>query len=122
MSTDTKQMDAVVLQAAGSPAQALAYRSEPVPQPGPGEVLVEVHAAGVNPFDVTIASGMLGTPLPMIPGGDYAGIVVSDGDHAGQQVWGSAWAQEWRRALPGRARTRATSHFPRGRCHASLSG
>jgi NADPH:quinone reductase-like Zn-dependent oxidoreductase len=93
MFTETKQMDAVVLQAAGSPAQALAYRSEPVPQPGPGEVLVEVHAAGVNPLDVTIASGMLGTPLPMIPGGDYAGIVVSDGDHAGQQVWGSVWAQ-----------------------------
>jgi NADPH:quinone reductase-like Zn-dependent oxidoreductase len=36
---------------------------------------------------------MLGTPLPMILGGDYAGVVVSDGDHAGQQVWGSAWAQ-----------------------------
>jgi NADPH2:quinone reductase len=43
----------------------------------------------VNPLDVVNAAGRLGTPLPMIPGGDYAGIVVSGGDHAGQEVWGS---------------------------------
>jgi len=88
-SSNGKQMDAVVIQASGPPAQSLAYRPEPVPEPGPGEVLVEVHAAAVNPLDVANAAGLLGTPLPMIPGGDYAGIVVSDGDHAGQQVWGS---------------------------------
>jgi NADPH:quinone reductase-like Zn-dependent oxidoreductase len=82
-------MDAVVIQASGPPAQSLAYRSVPVPQPSPGEVLVEVHAAAVNPLDVANAAGRLGTPLPMIPGGDFAGIVVSDGDHAGQHVWGS---------------------------------
>ena len=93
MTTDTKQMDAVVLKASGSPAQALTHRSEPVPRPGPGEVLVEVHAAAVNPLDVVIASGMLGTPVPVIPGGDFAGIVVSDGDRAGQEVWGSGWSQ-----------------------------
>ncbi len=89
MSTDTKQMDAVVIEASGAPAQSLAYRSEPVPEPGPGEVLVEVHAAAVNPLDVVNAAGYLGTPLPVVPGGDYAGVVVSDGDHAGQEVWGS---------------------------------
>jgi NADPH:quinone reductase len=88
-SNNEQHMDAVVIRASGSPAQSLAFRSEPVPEPGPGEVLVEVHAAAVNPLDVVNAAGMLGTPLPMIPGGDYAGIVVSDGDHAGQQVWGS---------------------------------
>ena len=84
-----QQMEAVVLQAGGAPAQSLAYRSEPVPEPGPGEVLVEVHAAAVNPLDIANAAGLLGTPLPMIPGVDFAGIVVSDGDHAGQEVWGS---------------------------------
>jgi NADPH:quinone reductase-like Zn-dependent oxidoreductase len=52
-------------------------------------VLVEVHAAAVNPLDVVNALGLLGTPLPMIPGGDFAGIVVSDGGHTGQEVWGS---------------------------------
>jgi NADPH:quinone reductase len=89
MPTGTQQMDAVVIAASGPPTQSLAYRSEPVPEPGPGEVLVEVHAAAVNPLDVANAAGRLGTPLPVIPGGDYAGIVVSGGDHAGQEVWGS---------------------------------
>jgi Glyoxalase-like domain/Alcohol dehydrogenase GroES-like domain len=88
-SHEQQQMNAVVIQASGPPAQSLAYRSEPVPEPGPGEVLVEVHAAAVNPLDVANAAGLLGTPLPMIPGVDFAGIVVSDGDHTGQEVWGS---------------------------------
>lgn len=91
MSTYTRQqqMDAIVIQASGPPAQSLAYRPEPVPEPVPGEVLIEVHAAAVNPLDVANAAGRLGTPLPMIPGVDFAGVVVSDGDHTGQEVWGS---------------------------------
>ncbi|MGH2940994.1 MAG: quinone oxidoreductase family protein [Solirubrobacterales bacterium] len=88
--SNEQQMEAVVIQAAGPPAQSLAIRSEPVPEPGPGEVLVEVHAAAVNPLDAVNALGLLGTPLPMIPGVDFAGVVVSDGDRAGQEVWGSA--------------------------------
>jgi NADPH:quinone reductase-like Zn-dependent oxidoreductase len=92
-----QQMDAVVMQAGGPPAQALVVRSEPVPVPGPGEVLVEVHAAGVNPFDVFIATGGLGSPLPMIPGIDFAGVVVSDGDLNGQEVWGSQAYLSWKR-------------------------
>jgi NADPH:quinone reductase-like Zn-dependent oxidoreductase len=87
--TEQRQMDAVVIEGSGPPAQSLAYRCEPVPEPGPGEVLVEVHAAAVNPLDVVNAAGLLGTPLPVIPGGDYAGIVVSGGGQAGQEVWGS---------------------------------
>src|SRR5262249_43896428 len=94
---EQQQMDAVVVQPSGPPAQSLAYRSDPVPRRGPGEVLVEVHAAAVNPLDVANAAGLLGTPLPMIPGVDFAGIVVSDGDHTGQQVWGSGPALGIRR-------------------------
>lgn len=89
MPTDTDQMEALVIHASGSPAQSLAYRREPVPTPGPGEVLVEVHAAAVNPLDIVNVAGRLGTPLPVIPGGDYAGVVVSDGEHAGREVWGT---------------------------------
>ena len=36
MPTETKQMDAVIIQASGPPAQSLVFRSEPVPEPGPG--------------------------------------------------------------------------------------
>ena len=77
MTKTEQQMDAVVIRASGPPAQALVVRSEPVPEPGPGEVLVEVHAAGVNPLDLANTAGLLGTPLPMIPGVDFAGIVVA---------------------------------------------
>jgi NADPH:quinone reductase-like Zn-dependent oxidoreductase len=90
MAKTQQQMDAVVIQGSGSPAQALAVRSEPLPEPGPGEVLVEMHAAAVNPLDLANTAGLLGTPLPMIPGVDFAGVVVSDGYLSGQEVWGSA--------------------------------
>ena len=88
-SEEQQRMDAVVIQASGPPAESLAVRSEPVPEPGLGEVLIEVHAAAVNPLDAVNALGLLGTPLPEIPGGDFASIVVSDGDRVGQEVWGS---------------------------------
>jgi NADPH:quinone reductase len=88
--TSIAQMDAVVIQDSGPPAQSLVVRSEPVPEPGPGEVLVEVHAAAVNPLDTANIAGLLGTPLPMIPGVDFAGVVVSDGERNGQEVWGSS--------------------------------
>jgi NADPH:quinone reductase len=86
---EQKQMNAIVIEASGPPAESLALRSEPVPEPGRGEVLVEVHAAAVNPLDIANALGLLGTPLPKIPGVDFAGVVVSDGDHLGEDVWGS---------------------------------
>jgi len=88
--TSIAQMDAVVIQESGPPAESLAVRSEAVPEPGPGETLVEVHAAAVNPLDIANIAGLLGTPLPMIPGVDFAGVVVSDGERSGQEVWGSA--------------------------------
>ena len=48
------------------------------PEPGPGEVLVKVHAAGVNPIDWKIRSGAgqrMGMTLPIHLGGEIAGIV-----------------------------------------------
>jgi NADPH2:quinone reductase len=90
MSKQHQQMDAVVIQASGPPSESLVVRSEPVPEAGTGEVLVEVHAAAVNPLDTANIAGLLGTPLPMIPGVDFAGVVVSDGERKGQEVWGSA--------------------------------
>jgi NADPH:quinone reductase-like Zn-dependent oxidoreductase len=61
----------------------------PIPVPGPGEVLVKVHAASINPSDVKNVEGkMEGTTLPRTPGRDFAGAVV-DGpkELAGQEVW-----------------------------------
>lgn len=63
----------------------------PTPSPGPGEVLIEVHAASINPADVKNVQGSFPqTKPPRIPGRDLAGVVVA-GDDAmqGVQVWAS---------------------------------
>lgn len=71
----------------------------PVPRPGPGEVLLRVHAASVNPVDV----GLVAIPLPFVtdlqlpavPGWDVAGTVVMRGQGTdefgvGDEVFGLA--------------------------------
>lgn len=69
------------------------------PQAAAGQVLVEVYAASLNPFDSTIRSGYMkdSTPLqfPVTLGGDFAGTVVAVGDDStafavGDQVYGQA--------------------------------
>jgi NADPH2:quinone reductase len=54
----------------------------PRPVPAPGEVLVRIHASGVNPLDVKIRDGAAGHarhPLPGIIGIDMAGVVEAVG-------------------------------------------
>jgi NADPH:quinone reductase-like Zn-dependent oxidoreductase len=55
-----------------------------IPQPGPGQVRVQVMAAGVNALDGKIRSGALQavfpTPLPVIPGSEVAGVVDALGE------------------------------------------
>jgi alcohol dehydrogenase len=71
----------------------------PEPPAGPGQLLVEVHAAAVNPFDWKIAAGYMqkGMPLkfPATLGGDFSGVVKEAGQGAtsfrkGDAVYGSA--------------------------------
>jgi NADPH:quinone reductase-like Zn-dependent oxidoreductase len=73
-----KTMKAVCIYAFGGP-EVLKYESVPRPHPGPGEVLVRVHAAGVNPVDWKIREGhlqeMLHHTLPLILGWDVSGVV-----------------------------------------------
>ena len=60
----------------------------PDPQPGPGQVLIKVDAAGMNPMDRTIADGgfkeMMPASFPLVLGADLAGIVEAVGDGAGR--------------------------------------
>lgn len=67
---------------------ALSVESVPVPSPGPGEVLVEVHAVGVNQLERQVMAGaLLGRPslLPRTVGLDPVGVIVS-GERAGERV------------------------------------
>jgi len=62
----------------------LRYEDAPRPEPGPGMVLLQVHAAGVNPSDAKIREGkafasMNKGPFPRILGWDVSGVVSSIG-------------------------------------------
>lgn len=75
----------------------------PVPEPGPGEILVTVHAAGVNVMDPLYIAGVLKDYMehrfPLVPGIDFAGVVERVGADverfaAGDDVYGinsKAW-------------------------------
>jgi NADPH2:quinone reductase len=56
------------------------------PQPGPGQLLIRVHAAGINPADWRIRNGQFRRAFrikfPFVPGADIAGIVVAVGEGA----------------------------------------
>jgi len=53
-----------------------AVRQKDIQEPGPGEILVEIHAAALNPVDWKIqADGIIVTEYPAILGNDTAGIV-----------------------------------------------
>jgi NADPH2:quinone reductase len=61
----------------------------PTPVLAPDEVLVEVHAASINPSDVKNVQGkMKQTTLPRTPGRDLAGVVVAGNEEMiGEQIW-----------------------------------
>jgi NADPH2:quinone reductase len=61
-----------------------------VPAPGPGQVLVEIIAAGVNPSDVKASLGHMPHAVwPRTPGRDFGGIVREGPTHLiGTEVWG----------------------------------
>jgi NADPH2:quinone reductase len=71
----------VVATAAGGP-EVLALVDEPDREPGQGEVVVDVRAAGVNPIDFKRYAGGFGPPaaFPMLLGSEAAGVVRAVGD------------------------------------------
>lgn len=74
-------MKAIQVQRFGGP-EVLELREIPTPKPGPGQILVRVHAAGVNPYDTYMRNGTyaIKPSLPYIPGSDAAGTVEAVGD------------------------------------------
>lgn len=72
-------MNAAVVNVLGQPPRYLPF---PEPDPGPGEVLIHVRAAGLHPVVKSIAGGshyIGGGQLPMVPGIDGIGIRDDDG-------------------------------------------
>src|SRR6267378_4310763 len=74
-------MKAIVVHEFGG-LEVLKFEEIPTPKPAAGQVLVRVHAAGVNPFDTYMRSGnyAIKPPLPYTPGGEGAGVVDAVGE------------------------------------------
>jgi NADPH:quinone reductase-like Zn-dependent oxidoreductase len=72
--------------------ESLRWESVPRPQPGPAEVLLQVKAAGVGPWDAWIRAGqsVLPQPLPLTPGSDVSGVVLALGQGVSQLRIGDA--------------------------------
>jgi NADPH:quinone reductase-like Zn-dependent oxidoreductase len=85
-------MRAVRIHAFGPP-ENLVYEEVARPEPGPGDVLIRVHAACLNPPDWYARTGLLNVPeairpvvrLPFTPGSDVSGVVTAVG--AGVTEW-----------------------------------
>lgn len=75
-------MRALVLKRYGGPGAA-ELRDVPSPQPGPGEVQIDVKAAGLNPVDFKIREGKLRLvhryTLPIVLGCELSGVVTAVG-------------------------------------------
>lgn len=92
-------MKALVFKRYGK-ADSLTFADLPRPVPGPNEILVEVHAAGLNPIDTMIPKGtfkpFLKFQLPATLGSDLAGVVVEAGSRVsrfrpGDEVFASVF-------------------------------
>jgi NADPH2:quinone reductase len=88
----------------GPAAEVLQIGEMPMPKAGPGDVLIRVHASGVNPSDTKSRSGWAGAtkmPFPrIIPHQDGAGVIEAVGDgvpphRVGERVW--IFEGQWQR-------------------------
>src|SRR5580693_8197754 len=87
-------MRAIVVSELGGP-EAMVLGEWPEPVAAPGQVVVEVAAAGVNFIDIYRRSGVYKQPVPYVPGSEGAGTVVAVGEgvhefSAGDHV---AWSE-----------------------------
>ena len=109
-------MRAALYRGTGEAAEVFGVEEVDRPEPGPGQVLVRVHASGVNPTDYKARSGAVPRPIDgfQVPHQDGAGVIEAvgagvDSARVGERVWlwmaavGHRWgtAAEWT-VLPAR--------------------
>src|SRR6266542_2551236 len=86
-------MKAIRVHDYGGP-EVLKYEDAPVPEPEEGEILVKIHAAGVNPADWKVRAGYFKAfvpfPIPFVPGTDFSGTVATLGSGVSGYAIGDA--------------------------------
>ena len=72
----SRWMNAIRVHRFGGP-ESLTFEAVPQPEAGEGQVLVQVKAAGVGPWDAWVRTGQsaLQHQLPVIPGSDLSGVI-----------------------------------------------
>jgi NADPH:quinone reductase-like Zn-dependent oxidoreductase len=89
-------MKAIQMVEFGGP-EVLKLRDVPVPIAGPGEVVVDIHAASLNPADIKVRKGLaqklVKLVFPHVPGRDFSGVVRTVGPQVtefrpGDEVFG----------------------------------
>ena len=87
-------MKAALYRSTGKASDVLHVEEIEQPEPGPGEVLVRVHASGINPTDYKARSGAVPRPIDgfQIPHHDGAGVIEAvgpgvDPGRVGERVW-----------------------------------
>src|SRR5205807_3455069 len=83
----TNIMKAVFVEQPGGP-ENLKYADQPKPEPGPGQALVKIAAAGVNYIDVYFRTGLYPAPPPIVLGNEGAGTVEAVGPDVNNLVPG----------------------------------
>jgi NADPH2:quinone reductase len=85
-------MRAIVINEAGGP-DALTLAEVPAPSAGPGQIVVDVAAAGLNFIDTYQRGGLYPMQFPFTPGMEGAGTIASVGDGGGEWSVGDrvAW-------------------------------
>jgi NADPH2:quinone reductase len=110
MGSDMAQMKAIRVEEFGE-VDVLWYVDVGRPEPGEGEVLIEVRSAGVNYADTMRRRNQYVEPqnLPFTPGSEVAGTVAEVGEEVDDVSVGDAWS-----ACSGRAATPSTPSRRRG--------
>lgn len=94
-------MKAIWYERNGAARDVLIHGEMPTPEPATGEVLVRLHASGVNPSDWKTRGGSRPMTAPrVIPHSDGAGVIAAvgagvDAARVGQRVW--IWNGQWKR-------------------------
>jgi len=95
-------MHAMVLEAVRTP---LVMREQPLPSPGPGEILLEIAACGVCRTDLHVVDGDLPDPkLPIVPGHEIVGRIVGCGAGVADLDLGTWVGVPWLGSTCGRCR------------------
>lgn len=88
----------VIRQSEAGDIDVLSEVDIPIPKPGRNEVLVKIHAIGLNPADFKMRSGAMSAEYPLILGAEFCGAVAAKGDlvrdvEIGDRIYGLSCMQ-----------------------------